>query len=90
MGEAIPLRAQSLQAQAGKVVEQIGTPALLIPSCGGLSADREEKRVTHGSDTAQPNRVQEQLDFRDPNQRGLLARLWPFCAAGDEAGVTAR
>jgi len=50
MGEAIPLRAQSLQAQAGKVVEQIGTPALLIPSCGGLSADREEKRVTLGSD----------------------------------------
>jgi hypothetical protein len=70
MGEAIPLRAQSLQAQAGKVVEQIGTPALLIPSCGGLSADCEEKRVTHGSDTAQPNRGQEQLDFRDPNQRG--------------------
>ena len=25
MGEAIPLRVQSLQAQAGKVVEQIGT-----------------------------------------------------------------
>ena len=72
MGQAISLRVQSLGARASKVVVQIGTPCLLTPSCGGRSADREEKRVTHGSDTAQPNRGQEQLDFTDSNQRSLL------------------
>ncbi|RJT17811.1 hypothetical protein D3227_40550, partial [Mesorhizobium waimense] len=44
--------------------------ALLTPSCGGPSADREEKRVTHG--TVQ-KKVQEHLDQNDPNQRGLSA-----------------
>jgi hypothetical protein len=35
-------------------------------------ADREEKRVTHRSDTIPIARDQEQLDLNNPNQRGLL------------------
>jgi hypothetical protein len=38
-------------------------------------ADREEKRVTRGSDTIRPRTNQEQLDLPDPNQRGLFERL---------------
>ncbi|PWJ84711.1 hypothetical protein C8D77_13114 [Mesorhizobium loti] len=56
-------------AKLGKVVKQMRRLALLTPSCGGQSADREEKRVTCG--TVQ-KKMQEQLDLNDPNQRGLL------------------
>ena len=42
--------------------------ALLTPSCGGPRADREEKRVIHGRDMTK----EEQLDSRNPNQRGHL------------------
>jgi hypothetical protein len=38
-----------------------------------LYADREEKRVTHGSDISGQDGEQEQLDVNDPNQRSLLA-----------------
>jgi hypothetical protein len=37
-------------------------------------ADREEKRVTHRSDTIPIARDQEQLDLNDPNQRRALRR----------------
>ena len=33
-----------------KVVRQIGTPCSSDPSCGGQCADREEKRVAHGTE----------------------------------------
>jgi hypothetical protein len=46
--------------------------AFLTPSCGGPSADREEKPVTRGSDMIRTRTNQEQLDFSDPNQRRLL------------------
>ena len=36
------------------------------------NADREEKRVTRGSDLIRTKTEQEQLDLNDPNQRGLL------------------
>lgn len=36
------------------------------------SADREEKRVTRGSDTIRTRTEQDQLDLNDTNQRGLL------------------
>jgi hypothetical protein len=50
----------------------LGRLALLTPPCGGQCADREEKRVAHGNEiNRQQGRKQEQLDFRDPNQRGL-------------------
>jgi hypothetical protein len=48
--------------------------AFLTPSCGGPSADREEKPVTRGSDMIRTRTNQEQLDFSDPNQRRLLAK----------------
>ena len=51
----------------------MGRLALLTPSCGGQRADREEKRVAHGNEiNRQQGRRQEQLDFKDPNQRSLL------------------
>ena len=51
----------------------MGRLALLTPSCGGQRADREEKRVAHGNEiNRQQGRRQEQLDFKDPNQRRLL------------------
>lgn len=59
-----------------KVVRQIGTPCSSDPSCGGQCADREEKRVAHGTEircqpTAWSEEKQEQLDFKGPNQRSL-------------------
>ena len=40
-----------------------------------LYADREEKRVTRGSDISGQDGEQEQLDVNDPNQRSLLRCL---------------
>jgi hypothetical protein len=40
-----------------------------------LCADREEKRVTRGSDISGQDGEQEQLDLNDPNQRSLLGVL---------------
>ncbi|MDQ6703225.1 MAG: hypothetical protein M3Z96_09060, partial [Pseudomonadota bacterium] len=43
-------------------------------SCGGLCADREEKRVTCGNEINRwRGKKQEQLDSNDPNQRRLSA-----------------
>ncbi len=39
-----------------------------------LYADREEKRVTRGSDISGQDGEQEQLDVNDPNQRSLEVR----------------
>ena len=51
----------------------MGRFALLTPSCGGLCADREEKRVTCGNEINRwRGKKQEQLDSNDPNQRVLL------------------
>jgi hypothetical protein len=70
MGKAIPLRVRSRRARAPKVVKQMGRLALLTSPCGGQCADREEKRVAHGNEIdRQQGKKQEQLDFRDPNQR---------------------
>ncbi len=49
MGEAISLRVQSLRASR-KVVKQIETPRSPDPIMRRPCADREEKRVTCGSD----------------------------------------
>jgi hypothetical protein len=40
-----------------------------------LYADREEKRVTRGSDISGQDGEQEQLDVNYPNQRSLLEDL---------------
>ena len=57
--------------------DRLGRLALLTPSCGGQSADREEKRVTYGNGW----RHEEQLDPNNANQRrhleALLSRM--FC-----------
>ena len=44
------------------------------PSCGGLSADLEEKRVTQGSDHSELSDW-EQLDCNGSKQRRLLAHI---------------
>jgi hypothetical protein len=75
MGKTISLRVQSLRAAACKVVVQIGTPCLPDPIMRRPCADREEKRVTHRSDTIPIARDQEQLDLNNPNQRGLLVSV---------------
>ena len=74
MGQAISLRVQSLRVQARKVVKQIGTSCLPDPIMRRPSVDREEKRVTHGSDTIRTKSDQEQLDLTDPNQRRHLEK----------------
>ena len=68
MGKVISLRVLSLWSQARKVVKQIETPRPPDPIMRRPCADREEKRVTRGSETERPT---EQLDLNDPNQRGL-------------------
>ena len=50
MGEAISLRVRNLRAASPKVVRQIETPRPPDPIMRRPRADREEKRVTHGSD----------------------------------------
>jgi hypothetical protein len=72
MGQVISLRVLSLRAQAPKVAKQIETPCSPDPIMRRSCADRGEKRVTHGCDTMQTESHQEQLDVKDPNQRGLL------------------
>ena len=74
MGEAISLRVPNLQANARKVVRQIETPRSPDPIMRRPCADREEKRVTRGSDISGQDSEQEQLDLNDPNQRSLLER----------------
>ena len=81
MGQAISLRVQSLGAHPPRSWFRLGRLALLTPSCGGRSADREEKRVTHRS--GKSGQEKEQLDLADPNQRGLLA---PLGLAGIRSG----
>ena len=54
----------------------MGRLALLTPPCGGQCADREEKRVAHGNEiNRQQGKTQEQLDLRDPNQRGFSKKV---------------
>lgn len=50
MDEAISLRVPSLRARARKVVKQIETPRPPDPIMRRPCADREEKRVTRGTD----------------------------------------
>ena len=69
MGEAISLRVPNLRAKARKVVKQIETPRPPDPIMRRPCADREEKRVTRGSDRIRTRAEQEQLDLNDPNQR---------------------
>ena len=71
MGQAISLRASSLRTKARKVVKQIETPRSPDPIMRRPCADREEKRVTRGSEASDQG-DQEQLDLNDPNQRRLL------------------
>jgi transposase len=71
IGKAISLSVQSLPAQAGEVVKQIETPRLPDPIMRRPRANREEKRVTHGSETIKKRDSIRtgQLDSNDPNQR---------------------
>ena len=68
-GQAISLRVPSLRVQARKVVEQIETLCSPYPIMRRPYADRDETRVTCGSDLIRTRRHQEQLDLSDPNQR---------------------
>ncbi len=68
-GQALSLRVQSLRDEPARSRSRLGRLALLTPSYGGLGADREEKRVTHGNNRSEADH-QEQLDRNNPNQRG--------------------
>jgi hypothetical protein len=57
-------------SNAPKVAGQIETPRPPDPIMRRPRADREEKRVTHGRDM----RNEDRLDPCNPNQRRLLAR----------------
>ena len=48
-----------------------------------LCADREEKRVTRGSDISGQDGEQEQLDLNDPNQRSLLGDVCVYYDSQD-------
>ena len=75
MGKVISLRVQNLRASARKVVGQIETPCSPDPIMRRPCADREEKRVTRGSDMIQTRTNQKQLDLADPNQRRALRTI---------------
>ena len=49
-------------------MQQIETPRSTDPIMRRLYADREEKQVPQGTTR---EKTQEQLDHKDPNQRGL-------------------
>jgi hypothetical protein len=74
----------------------LGGLTLLTPSCGGQSADREEKRVAHGNaipsaekerkkERKKGRKEEEQLDFKHPNQRRHLEKRSIFCKAIENA-----
>jgi hypothetical protein len=48
MDEVISLRVRNRRHAAFRSRDRLRRLVLLTPSCGGRSADREEKRVTHG------------------------------------------
>ena len=71
MGEAISLRVPNRFATAVQVVKQIETPRSPDPIMRRLRADREEKRVTRGSDTSGPGNIDgETLASRTPIREG--------------------
>ena len=72
MGEAISLRVPNRSASADQVVKQIETPRSPDPIMRRPRADREEKRVTRGSDTPGPGNIDGEIAcLTNPNQRGL-------------------
>ena len=71
MGKAISLRVQSLRASARKVVVQIGTPRPPDPIMRRPCADREEKRVTRGSDTIRNEEIRSSLTSTTPIRKAL-------------------
>jgi len=81
MGQAISLSVQNLRAQTRKVVKQIETPRPPDPIMRRLSADHEEKRVTHGATRAGQAKTGDQnelLDLNDPNEgRTLRSKEYP-------------
>ena len=50
---------------------QIETPRPLTRLCGGPSADREEKRVTRGSDTSEAKPIRSSLTSITPIREAL-------------------
>ena len=78
MGKAISLRVRSQRAQAPKVVKQIGTPRSSDPIMRRPTRrPRREARNSRERDTSRwQGKKQEQLDFTNPNQRGLLVQAY--------------
>src|ERR1700710_2822211 len=73
MGETISLSVLSQSAPADQVVKQIETPRSPDPIMRRPCADREEKRVTRGSDTAGSRKHRSgDACLTDPNQRRHL------------------
>src|ERR1700710_1476457 len=84
MGETISLSVLSQSAPADQVVKQIETPRSPDPIMRRPCADREEKRVTRGSDTAGSRKHRSgDACLTDPNQRRLLGRLVGARLIGD-------
>ena len=65
MGKAISLRGQIL-GHTPKVVRQIETPRSPDPIMRRPSADREEKRVTRGSDMIRTRKIRSSLTSQTP------------------------
>ena len=70
MGEAISLRVPNLRAQAHEVVTQIETPRPPDPIMRRPCADREEKRVTRGSDGSGQEPSRSSLTSTTPIREG--------------------
>ena len=75
MVETNSLAGLNLQASRlqGRSTDRDASPP--DPIMRRLYADREEKRVTRGSDISGQDGEQEQLDLNDPNQRTLLVAV---------------
>src|ERR1700712_4435592 len=89
MGETISLSVLSQSAPADQVVKQIETPRSPDPIMRRPCADREEKRVTRGSDTAGSRKHRSgDACLTDPNQRRLLDQTYVVCLNRFSPGPT--
>ena len=81
MGEAISLRVPNRSASADQVVKQIETPRSPAPIMRRPRADREEKRVTRGSDTpGQGTSSRRSLPHEPQSERTLSDAEWAVLA----------
>lgn len=88
MGAAIPLRVPVAATRVADAVKQIGTPRSPDPIMRRPSADREEKRETHGRDDSR--RTEKGFENRLKKARSSLTEPTPIREDSQTIGILCR